>query len=60
MTNTIEALRITVLDGATPPWNAAGGWAWTIGTAIAWFAASLAILSIGERIAKRNGSLSRV
>jgi ABC-2 type transport system permease protein len=59
MTHATEALRITMLDGATLPWRGVGGWAWTLGTAAGWFAAGLAMFLACERIARRHGSLSR-
>lgn len=58
MTHAVEALRITMLDGANMPWSGIGGWAWTLATASGWFLAGLAIFKACERIALRQGSLS--
>lgn len=58
MTHSVEALRITMLDGANLPWSGIGGWAWTLATAFGWFLAGLAVFKACERIALRQGSLS--
>lgn len=58
MTHAVEALRITMLDGANVPWSGIGGWAWTLTTAFGWFVAGLAVFRLCERIAQRQGTLS--
>lgn len=58
MTHSVEALRITMLDGANLTWGGVGGWAWTLATAFGWFAAGLAVFRVCERMAQRQGSLS--
>lgn len=58
MTHAVEALRITMLEGADMPWGGIGGWAWTLATAFGWFLAGLAVFKLCERIAQRQGSLS--
>ncbi len=59
MTHSVEALRITMLEGANLSWGGTGGWAWTLTTAFGWFAAGLAVFGLCERVAQRRGSLSR-
>jgi ABC-type polysaccharide/polyol phosphate export permease len=58
MTHAVEALRITMLEGASLPWSGVGGWFWTLVTAFGWFAAGLLVFRLCERIAQRDGSLS--
>lgn len=58
MTHAVEALRITMLEGASLPWSGFGGWVWTLITAFGWFAAGLLVFRLCEHIAKRDGSLS--
>jgi ABC-2 type transport system permease protein len=59
MTHSVEALRITMLDGANLTWSGAGGWALTLATAFGWFAAGLIVFRVCERIAQQRGNLSR-
>lgn len=58
MTHAVEALRITMLDGASLSWSGVGGWAWTLATSFGWFVAGLAVFKLCERVAQRAGSLS--
>lgn len=59
MTHGIAALRTTMVDDAAVPWGSLGGWAWTISTAVAWFAVGLIVFRLAERTARRRASLSR-
>lgn len=59
MTHATEALRITMLDGSNLPWGGTGGWAWTFTTAAGSFLAGLLVFRVCERVAQRQGSLSR-
>ncbi|MGH2603192.1 MAG: hypothetical protein ACRDJ9_27890 [Dehalococcoidia bacterium] len=59
MTHAVGALRTTLLDGTALTWGGAGGWAWTIVTAVGRFAGGLTVFWWCERIAKRRGSLAQ-
>jgi ABC-type polysaccharide/polyol phosphate export permease len=59
MTHSTEAIRIVMVDGNPIPWTGTGGWLWTLGTALAWFAVGFGLFQITERVAKRQGGLSR-
>jgi ABC-2 type transport system permease protein len=59
LTHTVAGLRAVMLDGSTLAWSGHGGLGWMLGTAAGWFAAGLVVFGICERIAQRQGSLSR-
>lgn len=59
LTHSMAGLRTVMLDNATISIGGTGGLAWMLGTAIAWFLAGLVVFRLCERIAKRQGSLSR-
>jgi ABC-type transport system involved in cytochrome c biogenesis permease component len=58
MTHAVAGLRTVMLDGNMLAWGGTGGVAWTLGTAVAWFAAGLLVFGFCEGIARRQGSLS--
>lgn len=59
LTHAMAGLRTVMLDGAGIPIRGHGGLIWMLGTAVAWFLAGLTLFRIGERVARRQGSLSR-
>lgn len=59
LTHPIEALRATLLDGETIGLWGTGGWAWMTATTLGWLALGVAAFALGNRHAKRHGSLSR-
>lgn len=58
ITESVEHLRAVIIDGrpALTLWGD-GGLVWSTTTAFAWLLAGIAAFSLGQRIAKRNGSL---
>ena len=58
LTHSVEALRITMLEGGNMPWSGVGGWAWTLATAFGWFLVGFVVFKACEGIARRHGSLS--
>lgn len=59
LTHAMDGLRTVMLEGGTLPVDGFGGLVWMLATAVAWFAAGLLVFRISERIARRQGSLSR-
>lgn len=59
LTHAMAGLRTVMLDAATPSVGSFGGLTWMLATTAAWFTAGLLVFRISERIAKRQGSLSR-
>lgn len=59
VTHPVEALRTTMLhDQPIQAWDT-GGWAWLTGTTVAWLALGVLAFGLGNRYAKRHGSLTR-
>lgn len=59
LTHAMAGLRTVMLDAATLPLGGLGGLAWMLTTAAIWFVAGLLVFHLCERIARRQGSLSR-
>lgn len=57
LTHPIEAARTTLVDNQSIPVWGTGGWAWMAATTAAWLALGVLAFGIGNRAAKRNGSL---
>lgn len=60
LTHSVEYLRAVLFEGRslTTLWGD-GGLVWVIASALGWLLAGMAAFSLGERIAKRRGSLGR-
>lgn len=56
-THPIEAARLTLVDNQPIPVWGTGGWAWMVATTAGWLALGVLAFGIGNRAAKRNGSL---
>ena len=60
LTHAAEALRYVLLDGrSVTTLGGDGGLAWLFGTTAAWLVAGILVFWLGERTAKRRGSLTR-
>lgn len=59
ITHPVEAVRTTLLDGQPISVWGTGGWIWMTGTAAAWLALGVLAFGLGNRTAKRHGSLTR-
>lgn len=59
LTHPIAAVRTTLLDGQPIPLWGTGGWVWMSGTAVGWLALGILAFGVGNRFAKRHGSLAR-
>lgn len=57
-THPIEAARTTLVDNQSIPVWGTGGWVWMTATAVGWLALGVLAFRVGNRAAKRNGSLA--
>lgn len=59
LTHAVAAVRTTTFDGHPIPAWGTGGWAWLIGTTAGWLVLGVLAFGLGNRLAKRQGSLTR-
>ncbi len=59
LTHAVAALRTTMLSSSPVPMSGTGGLAWLAGTSLAWLAVGVVVFVVGEKVARRQGSLSR-
>lgn len=59
LTHAVAAVRTTVQEGHPIPVGGTGGWGWLIATTAGWLVLGVLAFSVGNRVAKRQGSLTR-
>lgn len=59
LTHAVAAVRTTVQDGQSIPTWGTGGWVWLTATTAGWLVLGVLAFGIGNRFAKRHGSLTR-